>query len=126
MSTTAQERAILPRSELALWLALLGPPLVWLVQFEVRYALADNLRPTKPDAVLLSVAAVALLLVVVCAVTSVREWRVADRSPLERMAGTPRRTRFMATLGMMTSALFGLLIIAQALADFFFVAGVQQ
>jgi hypothetical protein len=122
MQTFHPPRALQPRSGLGLWCAALGPPLIWLTQFQVKYSLAP-----KPGAgahvALIATSLVALALVGACGVMALRYHRLADASPLDVLARKAPRIRFMATLGLMFSALFFLLILAQFLAHFFFNPG---
>jgi hypothetical protein len=119
----ARTHAVQPRSLVALWLGVLGPPAIWLAQFELKYALASRGETTWRTLALLAASIVSLALVAMLAAMSWRHRRIAARSPLDAAAGVTGRNRFFATLGTMSSALFFLLIVAQALADFFFNPG---
>jgi hypothetical protein len=114
-----------PRSLVALWLGVIGPPIVWLAHFEIKYALAgvgDAIKHT-PALIATSVVTAAVLLLI--AYVAARERRTARTSPLDAEAGVTPRNRFMGTLGLMMCALFLLVTIAQAIADFFFSPGVS-
>jgi hypothetical protein len=111
-----------PRATLALWLGIVGPPLIWLTQFEIKYALAGSTRAFSHGVLvasgLLSLAAVGALFVM-----SLRHTRTANASPLDRATGIVGRIHFMAVLGLMFGGLFFLLIAAQSVADLFFEPG---
>jgi hypothetical protein len=113
-----------PRRAAWLWLGILGPPLIWLLQFEFKYALAARTMPGARAAVI-AASLVSLIAVGACGLTASRQHRLAAASPLDRFARTVPRTRFMAMLGVMSSGLFALLIIGQFLADLFIEPGLQ-
>lgn len=117
------ERAAQPRVSLALWVGMLGAPVVWLMQFQVRYALASAPPGTARHGVMIAAGVVAMMAIAVLAGLSWRHWRVANASPLDRMAAIGGRNRFMAALGLMNSALFFLVTAAQMLADVFIPPG---
>jgi hypothetical protein len=124
MPAVAKHHGAQPRLERGLWIGMLGPALLWLVQFQIKYSLAA--RTTLPSrAVVAGTSFVALVAVTVCGLISLRYYLLAAASPLDRFAGKVHRTRFMATLGMMFSGLFFLLIVAQLLADLFIKPGLQ-
>jgi hypothetical protein len=112
-----------PRSVFALWLGILGPPLIWLSQFEIKYALAGAGHPNQHTGPLIATSVVAAALVLMLAMMATRERRAAAASPLDIASGGVGRNRFMATLGLMSATLFLLLIVAQAVADFFIPPG---
>jgi hypothetical protein len=114
-----------PRSLVALWLGIVGPPIIWLTQFEAKYALAGVGQAAKHTPALIATSVLAAALVLFLAYTSARERKLAKASPLDAGGGVTSRNRFMGTLGLMMSALFLLLIIAQAIADFFFSPGIS-
>jgi uncharacterized membrane protein YuzA (DUF378 family) len=124
MQTFTDERTAQPRQGFWIWCSMLGPPLVWLTQFEVIYALAPKTGGGARVATII-VGLAAIVAVLVCAVMSSRYYRLADASPLDVFARKGPRVRFMATLGLMFSALFLLLIVAQLLSNLFLDAGVQ-
>jgi hypothetical protein len=124
MTAPAHNTSAEPRSAAALWLGILGPPVIWLTQFEIKYALTAVGRRSEHTPLLIAVAIVAMALVVLCGYVAVRERQLAAASPFDATAGVFARNRFMATLGLMSSAMFLLVTIAQFIADFFFVPGV--
>jgi hypothetical protein len=116
-------RAEQPRWLLALWLEVLGPPIIWLMQFEIKYVLAARPTMNRHAGVLIGVWVVSLALIAGLALAARQQQREAAASPLDVAAGVSGRTRFMTMIGLMSCALFALLIIAQGLADFFFEPG---
>ena len=99
----------------ALWIGLLLAPTAFLLNLEFAYLVAGwgCKQASMPPAALHLVHAVCLLLVCIGGLIAWRQWRaVGPRWPGE--AGGPEgRTRFMAGLGLATSAFFALAIVAQ-------------
>jgi hypothetical protein len=114
-----------PRDTFSLWAGWLGPPLIWLAQFEAIYALADAKNPAHAHKLILVTGATALLLIMVCGLTADRQRRAAAGSPLDAFAGVTQRIRFMAVAGIISSALFFILTAAQWAANFFYYPGQQ-
>jgi hypothetical protein len=112
-----------PRTLTAQWFALLGPPVIWLLQFEARYALAANVRGSAANVAMTVIAVAALAFVGACALVAFRQWRLAHASPLHQLAAVGERARFMGALGLASAGLFFLVTVAQLLADFFISPG---
>jgi hypothetical protein len=102
-----------------LWLGMLGGPVIWLVQFQARYSLVEWVCHSQKSFVLLLVSGVSLLLVGFCALDTVACLRQSKAPPQSDEDEAIGRVRFMAELGLCTSALFALLIAAQAIPNFF-------
>jgi hypothetical protein len=124
MQTPREDPAAQPRHESWVWLGVIGPPVVWLLQFQIKYALAAR-TTAGSRGVAIATSLLALVVVTACGLMSSRYHRLADASPLDVFARKRPRIRFMGTLGVMFSALFFLLIVAQLLADLFIEAGLQ-
>lgn len=120
---TAVEASAQPRSLFALWTQLIGPPVIWLTQFELRYALAGSHLAINHSLLLLTIAIVAAALIVLIAVFAREARRIAAASPLDVAAGVTARNHFMAQVGLMMCALFFVVTVAQAIADFYFQPG---
>lgn len=112
-----------PRLLTAQWFALLGPPVIWLVQFQARYAFAGTVRGSAKHVAMNVIGFAALVLVAGCALVAFRQWRLARASQLDRWANVGERTRFMGALGLLSAALFFLVTAAQLLAQFFIAPG---
>jgi hypothetical protein len=123
MHTEPEDLSQRPRTLAAQWLALLGPPVIWLLQFEARYALAANVRGSAANVAMTVIAVAALALIGASALVAFRLWRLAHASPLDRLAGVGERARFVGSLGLASAGLFFLVTAAQLLADFFISPG---
>lgn len=102
-----------------LWLGLLGPAAVWLVQFQTLYALVPWVCVHGHAAVLHTVSAVAMLLTTGLGALAWAKWRQAGAAWPSEQSDRVTRTRFMAVLGLMSCGFFFLLIGGQALAMVF-------
>jgi len=101
-----------PLRDFALWLGILGPPVLWLTQFEIVYALVLPVCVAH-DRIVLAVISIAFGAAIVgCGVLG---WN--GRAPV---ADSPPRIKFvrhfMAVLSLMSMSLFLLVVIAQVLA----------
>lgn len=105
----------------SLWFAIAGAPLAWLMQLVVNAVLAGNAcyphdvplaQPAWPQLLQVSagVEVVALLICLAAGATAWRNWRrshaEAPGDGHQAVASGDGRTRFMAMVGMLCSALF--------------------
>jgi TRAP-type C4-dicarboxylate transport system permease small subunit len=109
-----------PRENLNLWIAVLGSAVVWFVQMQTNYTLVSWVCATGHHWTLYLACVLALAAAALPGWIGWKCWREnsTDRETERESAGAGRR-RFMALLGVMLSALFFLLIFAQALPHFF-------
>ena len=100
---------------LSLWLGLLGPPSLWLTQFELNYSLVP-FAATSGNAIVLPASASAfLILSLACGVRPLMLWRAQQDS--ERHGKTARQCRhFMALLALGSVAIFTAIIAWQGIA----------
>lgn len=107
---------------LALWAGLLAGPVVWLVQFQAAYTLVPVLcKSGARNLALHGVFVVALLLVAGAGLLAWRNFRaVGATAEGEEEAGIIPRTRFMSLLGLLVTAMFFLVIVAQWVASWVF------
>ena len=109
------------RGSIPVWAGILGAPLLWGVHFQVAYAMVPWICTTQRYWV-------AHLFTVACVLLSVwftwlcwREWRyVGGGRPSSDEPPVEGRTRFVAVVGLMSAALFTLLIAAGHVPIFFF------
>src|SRR5690349_7544123 len=106
---------------LLLWTLVLTGPVVWLMQFQARYSLAQVSCSDTADLVLKIIAIVSLLCTVAAGALSWRTWMRAGHSwPNDVIPPPPGSTLLLSILGMLSSAMFSLVIIAQLIPNFFF------
>jgi hypothetical protein len=100
---------------LALWTGILGPPIVWYADLTMSYPLVYVACTSGRTLWLHVVTVVALVLVAGSGLTA---WRCLRSVPTDAptLGGWPvDRSRFMAIVGLASSALFLLAVIAQAI-----------
>lgn len=103
------------RTNMLLWIAVLGSASVWFLQLQTSYSLV--LYACANGAVW-SLHAVSLLFLVLAAIPGWIAWQHWRRG--DRQSAGAGRERFMALLGLLLTGLFLILIIAQAIPSFFF------
>src|SRR4051794_14518443 len=101
-----------PLRDLALWLGILGPPVLWLTQFEIVYSLVLPVCVAHSKIVLGVISLGFAAAIIGCGLIG---WN--GRAPV---AGSPPGIRlvrhFMAVLSLMSLSLFLLVVIAQVIA----------
>lgn len=101
-----------PLFDLALWVGLLGPPALWLVQFQVIYALVLPVCVSHHKFVLIIVAILFAAAIAACGIIG---WN--HRLPVSDFPTRIRPTRlFMGVLSLMSMCMFLLVVIAQSIA----------
>src|SRR6059058_47189 len=102
---------------LLLWAGVLLAPIVWLVQFQIRYSLVEWVCAHHSRLVLYLVSAVFFLLIAGSGVLSWQNWvREGGGTPSDEGSVPRERNRFLALLGLATSSLFMLVLLAQTIA----------
>jgi len=102
-----------PVSDLALWTSVLGGPLVFLLNLEVSYVMVDWACNTGNDWALHLVHFVSLVLSAACALLGLALLRGVRRDAPDTGGGADARSRLLATLGVLSGALFAVSILAQ-------------
>ena len=102
----------------ALWVGFLGGPMIWLMSFEARFALAPWACTFQNKWALHAVAFAALILCLACAFISFREWRSVGAQEPTPDAGPVPRSNFLAILGIVTSCGTAMIVIAQSIPEF--------
>jgi len=102
-------------SPLPLWTGILAGPVAWALDLTASYALVKWICATRHDGVLHAITAGALALVCGGAALSwIALQRTAGATPTDG-GGSRQRARFMAILGLTSSALFALQILANTI-----------
>lgn len=103
----------------ALWAGIIGAPLVWLTQFIICYALVPYVCHTRKFFSMHLTIAVALILVAGLGAVCWHEWKISgERSPQSNDCDRLGTTRLAAVVGLLSSSLTLLLILAQLIATF--------
>lgn len=101
------------RGKALLWFGMLGPALAWSLGFSLDYGLV-RLACAKQNMIPLHlVTLVTLAVVVLAGAVAHREWRRAGGGEPTEGGGPIPRSRFMGMFGMLASAFFALLVLAQ-------------
>ena len=95
------------REDFHVWLGMLGPPVIWLTNFEIIYARVLPACAIKSNVWLIIASVIALALIGGCGFLAVRELGET---------GENKTRRFMAQVGVMSASLFTLVTIAQIIA----------
>ncbi len=118
MSTAGHEgQRIVTPAALALFVALLGPPIVWLTALQIAYAFASFACDLEMSRLPLHATTVAALAIV--GVTAVVAARSLRRSGIRRLVDAEtsgHRARFLALGGVVLAAQFAAVLLAQELA----------
>jgi hypothetical protein len=104
----------------ALWAGVIGAPLVWATQVELIYAFSPWACTGARHLLIHVVTAIAIVLALVGAYLSRRDWKAAGGSPEETDGGVIPRIRFLGALGLFVSLVAAVLIFAQGMASLFF------
>jgi hypothetical protein len=101
-----------PLRDFGLWLGILGPPLAWLIQFQSIYLLVYPACGVGRNLNIGLTCAGFFALIAALGVYPRRNWNE------NRYAQNPvsRTRRFMSIVGVMSTALFLLLLVAQGIA----------
>jgi len=103
--------------DLALWTGVLGGPIVWLLSFEANFALAPWACTFDAKLALYIVSVVALVLAAASGLLAWRQWKELGQEWPGEGDGALPRSRIMAIGGVLLSAMFFLVILAQALPE---------
>ncbi len=117
MATDPQPPQI-PGGNLTLWIEFLGPAVAWACGFELSYAVVPWCCAHEHPH-LVQVAWLPFLLISIALGLLARAHRQRLSEMGARQPAQPR-SRFMATIGMMSSGLFSLTILVQAAATYIF------
>lgn len=105
----------------AQWFGLLAPPVAMLINLSLGYALVPWSCAAKSRVLLHGEIAVLVLISVAAGLVAHREWkRFGGGGEADDAGGPAARTRFLGVLGIGSSALFTLILLAQWLANVFF------
>jgi hypothetical protein len=117
--SSAQEKSFSwGRGLLALWLGFLAAPLIWFMNLQINYMLVPWVCVTGHRFSLFLVTLGALLLVASGGLVAWRAWQQTGWQWPDGAGGIIPRSRFLAVLGLLSSSLFFLVILAQGVPSF--------
>ena len=108
-SETALDR---PLRDLGLWLGMVGPAVLWLIQFQILYMLVYPACDTQKKIMLHLTSFGFAIVIAALGIWPLLTWRRTNDGQSKAM----RTRRFMAGVGIMTVSLFLLAVIAQWIA----------
>ena len=103
-------------SEFSLWIGVLLPPIAWAVQMQTNYTLASFECHGGSRTPVFLIAAVALLVTLATGTVAVFNFQRVRALWNDNESGIGSRQAFLAALGVLTSGMFSLVIIAQGVA----------
>ncbi len=102
---------------LALWISVLAGPIVWLCTFQARFTWVPWACTFQAKLVLYLIALLGLLLNGGAALMAWRQWKEMGAVVPGEEGGALPRSRFMALTGIVFSAAFSLVIVAQTIPE---------
>jgi len=103
--------------DFAMWTGILAGPIVWLISFEAKFALAPWACVFQAKLASYIVSIFALALAAGSGMLAWRQWNELGREVPGDGEGALPRSRIMAIGGVLLSALFFLMILAQAIPE---------
>ncbi|HLI64363.1 MAG TPA: hypothetical protein VKV05_13275 [Terriglobales bacterium] len=103
--------------DFALWTGILAGPVVWLLSFQANFTLAPWACEFNSKIALFCVTILGLVLVAGSGLLAWREWTVLGKVWPGDTGGALARSRTMAVCGVLLSAMFFLVILAQAIPN---------
>jgi hypothetical protein len=97
----------------ALWVGLLLAPIAFLINLEVAYAFVPAACSTRNELPVHLTHLVCLMLTLVGLLTAWRSWKLTGSTWPGEEGDPLARSRFMAGVGLLVSAMFTLVIVAQ-------------
>ena len=107
------------RSTTAQWFGVLAGPLAMLTSQSAQYALVPWACYSGVPFVVHIPPLIFLATTALAALLARREWRTGGGGEMDAASGVLARARFLGALGVATSVLFGLIIVAMWVADAF-------
>jgi hypothetical protein len=112
-----EERGTTPK---ALWLLVVAAPIIVAIEMQTNYVLVRQACSAQRNIALYLVTIVAIVLTVTTALISLAVWRVEGITWPTESPDLSARIRFIAVLGMLSSGMSLLVIVAQGIATVLF------
>ena len=106
--------------DLLLWVAVLAGPILWLLSFQAKFSWNPWACASQAKLILFSISLAAFLLTAGAGLLAWRQWYALRHQPTADTGATLARSRFMALGGLVFSAGFCMVIIAQVIPDLLF------
>lgn len=103
--------------DFALWIGILTGPVVWLLSFQANFTLAPWACEFNTKIALFLVTILALVLLAGSGLLAWHEWTALGRVSPGDAAGAVGRSRIMAMGGVLLSAMFFLVVVAQSIPE---------
>jgi lysylphosphatidylglycerol synthetase-like protein (DUF2156 family) len=100
----------------ALWLLVVAAPVIVAVEMQTNYVLVRQACSMQRNVALYAVVIVAIVLTIVTAMIGVSIWRRAGADWPTEAGDLANRIRFISVLGILSSAMSFLVIVAQGIA----------
>src|SRR4051812_28419872 len=101
---------------LDLWVAALTPPIAWAIQFLIIYGLVTHVQKVGTQRSLHITSAIFILIGLACGALAWRNIGKADKAVIDEERES---ILFLARLGMLSAAMFTLVMIAQVIPTFY-------
>jgi hypothetical protein len=105
------------KRDLLLWTGILGGAIAWLLSFEANFALAPLACVMQGKLALYVISLIALAVTAGCGLLAWKQWTMAGREWPGNGGGVLSRIRVMAIGGVLLSAMFFIVILAQAIPE---------
>lgn len=105
------------KRDFALWTGILAGPVAWLLSFQANFTLAPWACEFNTKIALFIVTILALLLVAGSGLLAWREWTALGKVSPGDAGGALARSRIMAISGVLMSAMFFLVVVAQSVPE---------
>jgi len=105
------------KRNVALWTGILAGPVIWLIGFEANFALAPWACTLKWKPALYAISIISLAITAGSGWLSWVQWQRLGREWPGQAASTVARSQMLAIGGVLLSAMFFLVILAQAIPE---------
>jgi len=105
---------------LLLWIVVLAGPILWLLSFQAKFSWNPWACASQAKLILFLISLAAFLLKAGAGFLAWRQWYALGHQPSVDAGSTLARSRFMALGGLVFSAGFCIVIVAQVIPDLLF------